>query len=312
LAAMMRGPSRIAIRLAGNVSAKQTADGADLRVKPSPDFTVFARRDDTLFRFQRDFASLTHGAGHPSRHHAARLCRPRRLAQRPTTHHRDVLAYEVSARSPTPSTEYSKGTTTRHHRHRGVGRAPAAGGCGWTPEQMVQAIGITVGATHRNERAATMRGRTRKPSRRDCRRKAMFSRVAHDGIDRSGKCVRGNYGFFKVMAKAGRSAAAWRALSASPRSHTLSDRASSRRPSRRPVRWKGAAVHQSADDIPTVTFHVSHSRSRSWPDSPKNGSARRMKPPTTVSRMRRGLVLMYGKDRGRNITKTLSARRQHA
>src|SRR5581483_1780062 len=61
------GPSKIAIKLAGDVSAKQPATVLISGTKTSADLATFA--NGTMFRyldFNDAFVSLTHGAGHPS------------------------------------------------------------------------------------------------------------------------------------------------------------------------------------------------------------------------------------------------------
>src|SRR6202166_1774713 len=61
------GPSKIAIKLASDVSSKQPATVLISGIKTSPDLAVFA--DGVMIRyldFNDAFVSLTHGAGHPS------------------------------------------------------------------------------------------------------------------------------------------------------------------------------------------------------------------------------------------------------
>src|ERR1700689_5358625 len=61
------GPSRIAIKLAGDVTSKQPATVLISGIKTSPDLAVFA--NGVMIRyldFNDAFVSLTHGAGHPS------------------------------------------------------------------------------------------------------------------------------------------------------------------------------------------------------------------------------------------------------
>src|SRR6516164_8385808 len=60
-------PSKIALKLAGGVSAKQPATVLISGIETSPDLAVFA--DGVMIRyldFNDAFVSLTHGAGHPS------------------------------------------------------------------------------------------------------------------------------------------------------------------------------------------------------------------------------------------------------
>ena len=61
------GPSKIAIKLAGDVTAKQPATVLISGTKTAPDLAVFA--NGVMIRyldFNDAFVSLTHGAGHPS------------------------------------------------------------------------------------------------------------------------------------------------------------------------------------------------------------------------------------------------------
>ena len=91
------GPSKIAIRLASDVSSKQPATVLISGIKTSPDLAVFA--DGVMIRyldFNDAFVSLTHGAGHPSDTLAALLT----SAELTARSGRDlvtatVLAYEV-------------------------------------------------------------------------------------------------------------------------------------------------------------------------------------------------------------------------
>ncbi|MDB5635712.1 MAG: prpD, partial [Bradyrhizobium sp.] len=61
------GPSKIAIKLASDVSSKQAATVLFSGIRTSPDLAVFA--NGVMIRyldFNDAFVSLTHGAGHPS------------------------------------------------------------------------------------------------------------------------------------------------------------------------------------------------------------------------------------------------------
>ncbi|HSY56219.1 MAG TPA: MmgE/PrpD family protein, partial [Bradyrhizobium sp.] len=91
------GPSKIAIKLAGDVSARQPATVLISGIETSPDLAVFA--DGVMIRyldFNDAFVSFTHGAGHPSDTIAALLT----AAELNGRSGRDlitatVLAYEV-------------------------------------------------------------------------------------------------------------------------------------------------------------------------------------------------------------------------
>ena len=92
-----------------------------------------------------------------------------------------------------------------HSTITGMGAVVGAGKLmGLTPEQMVQAIGITVGGN-----TATRQGRADELSNwkayaaADACRKAMFAiELAQNGMTGPGKVFEGRYGFFKVMGKA--------------------------------------------------------------------------------------------------------------
>jgi 2-methylcitrate dehydratase len=99
------GPSRIAIRLAGDVSAKQPATVLISGTKTAPDLAVFA--NGVMIRyldFNDAFVSLPHGAGHPSDTIAA-LLSSAEIARRSG---RDLITatfpMKCSARSPMSST----------------------------------------------------------------------------------------------------------------------------------------------------------------------------------------------------------------
>ena len=85
------GPSKIAIKLASDVSSKQPATVLISGIKTSPDLAVFA--NGVMIRyldFNDAFVSLTHGAGHPSDTIAALLTAAElTAAQRPRSHHRN-------------------------------------------------------------------------------------------------------------------------------------------------------------------------------------------------------------------------------
>jgi 2-methylcitrate dehydratase len=83
------GPSKIAIKLAGDVTAKQPATVLISGTRTAPDLAVFA--NGVMIRyldFNDAFVSLTHGAGHPSHRSTAVLGRDRGT-QWPRPRHRD-------------------------------------------------------------------------------------------------------------------------------------------------------------------------------------------------------------------------------
>jgi len=151
------GPSKIAIKLANEVGSKQA--GATVLCsgfRTTPDLAVFA--NGVMIRyldFNDAFVSLTHGAGHPSDTIAA-LLTPAELNARSG---RDlivatVLAYEVFCKIADVFDYLGNGID--HSTITGI--AAVVGACrlwGLTPEQMVHAIGITVGGN-----TATRQGRS--------------------------------------------------------------------------------------------------------------------------------------------------------
>src|SRR5262249_60904999 len=136
----------IAIKLAGDVSAKQPATVLFTGIKTSPDLAVFA--NGVMIRyldFNDAFVSLTHGAGHPSDTIAALLA----AAELNNRSGRDlitatVLAYEVFCK--VADTFDYLGAGVDHSTITGVAAVIGASRLmGLTPEQMVHAIGVTVG-----------------------------------------------------------------------------------------------------------------------------------------------------------------------
>lgn len=292
------GPSRIAIRLAGNVSAKQPATVLISGVKTSPDLAVFA--NGVMIRyldFNDAFVSLTHGAGHPSDTIAALLS----SAELTSRSGRDlitatVLAYEVFCKIADVYDYLGNGID--HTTITGMAAVVGAGRLtGLTPEQMVQAIGITVGGN-----TATRQGRSDALSNwkafaaADACRKAMFSvELAHDGMTGPGKVFEGTYGFFKVMGKKpveapqlgepfGIRRAFTKRFPLGQFSQTVAQAAVEARP-----------FITSADDIAEVNIHVSHSAIKIMADGPEKWKPQTHETADHSIPYAAGLVLMYGK-----------------
>jgi 2-methylcitrate dehydratase len=199
------GPSRIAIKLASDVTSKQSATVLCSGIKTSPELAVFA--NGVMIRyldFNDAFVSLTHGAGHPSDTIAALLT----TAELSGRSGRDlitatVLAYEVFCKVADVFDYLGNGID--HSTITGIAAVVGAGRLmGLTPEQMMHAIGITVGGN-----TATRQGRADELSNwkafaaADACRKAIFSvQLAQDGMTGPGKVFEGRYGFFKVMGRA--------------------------------------------------------------------------------------------------------------
>jgi 2-methylcitrate dehydratase len=198
------GPSKIAIKLAGDVSATQPATVLISGVKTSPDLAVFA--NGVMIRyldFNDAFVSFTHGAGHPSDTIAALLT----TAELNARSGRDlitatVLAYEVFCKIADIFDYLGNGID--HTTITGMAAVVGAGRLmGLAPEQLVQAIGITVGGN-----TATRQGRSDALSNwkafaaADACRKAIFAlQLAQNGMTGPGKVFEGTYGFFKVIGK---------------------------------------------------------------------------------------------------------------
>jgi len=196
------GPSKIAIKLAGDVTAKQPATVLISGTRTSPDLAVFA--NGVMIRyldFNDAFVSLTHGAGHPSDTIAALLS----TAEVSGRGGRDlitatVLSYEVFCKIADVFDYLGNGID--HTTITGMAATVGAGRLmGLTPEEMVQAIGITVGGN-----TATRQGRSDALSNwkafaaADACRKAIFSlKLAQNGMTGPARVFEGTYGFFKVM-----------------------------------------------------------------------------------------------------------------
>jgi 2-methylcitrate dehydratase len=197
-------PSRIAIRLASEVSAKQGATVLFSGTRTSPDLAVFA--NGVMIRyldFNDAFVSLTHGAGHPSDTIAALLT----AAELTGRSGRDlitatVLAYEVFCKIADVFDYLGNGID--HSTITGIAAVAGAGRLmGLTAEEMVHAIGITVGGN-----TATRQGRSDALSNwkayaaADACRKAIFSvQLAQAGMTGPNNVFEGSYGFFKVMGR---------------------------------------------------------------------------------------------------------------
>jgi 2-methylcitrate dehydratase len=295
------GPSRIAIKLAGDVSAKQPATVLISGVRTSPDLAVFA--NGVMIRyldFNDAFVSLTHGAGHPSDTIAALLS----SAELTSRGGRDlitatVLAYEVFCKIADVFDYLGNGID--HSTITGMAAVVGAGRLtGLTPEQMVQAIGITVGGN-----TATRQGRSDALSNwkafaaADACRKAMFSvELARDGMTGPGKVFEGSYGFFKVMGK--------KLVEKLVEAPQLGEPFGIRRAftKRFPLGQFSQTVAQAAvearpfvtsvDDIAEVNIHVSHSAIKIMADSPEKWQPQTHETADHSIPYAAGLVLMNG------------------
>jgi 2-methylcitrate dehydratase len=197
-------PSKIAMKLAGNASAQQSATVLFTGIKTTPDLAIFT--NGVMIRyldFNDAFVSQSNGAGHPSDMIGA-LLTAAELKQRSG---RDlitatILSYEVFCKIADVFDYLGNGID--HSTITGMGAVVGAGWLmGLTPEQMVQAIGITVGGN-----TATRQGRADELSNwkayaaADACRKAFFAvQLAQNGMTGPSKVFEGRYGFFKVMGR---------------------------------------------------------------------------------------------------------------
>src|SRR6201999_116820 len=291
------GPSKIAIKLAGDVSAKQPATVLIIGTKTSADLATFA--NGTMIRyldFNDAFVSLTHGAGHPSDTIAALLSAAevsgRSGADLITA---TVLSYEVFCKIADVFDYLGNGID--HTTITGMAAVVGAGRLmGLTGEQMVQAIGITVGGN-----PATRQGRSDALSNwkafaaADACRKAIFSiELAGNGMTGPAKVFEGTYGFFKLMGKKpvdapqlgepfGIRRAFTKRFPLGQFSQTVAQAAVEARP-----------AFKSADEIAEVNIHVSHSAIKIMADSPEKWKPQTHETADHSIPYAAGLVLMYG------------------
>jgi 2-methylcitrate dehydratase len=291
------GPSKIAIKLAGDVTAKQPATVLIGGVKTSPDLAVFA--NGVMIRyldFNDAFVSLTHGAGHPSDTIAALLS----AAEVNGRSGRDlitatVLSYEVFCKIADVFDYLGNGID--HTTITGMAAVVGAGRLvGLTPEEMVQAIGITVGGN-----TATRQGRSDALSNwkafaaADACRKAIFStELAQNGMTGPGLVFEGTYGFFKVMGKKqvgpvqlgepyGIRRAFTKRFPLGQFSQTVAQAAVEARP-----------FVKSVDDVEAVNISVSHSAIKIMADSPDKWHPQTHETADHSIPYAAALALMYG------------------
>ena len=291
------GPSRIAIKLASEVTAKVPATVLISGVKTSLDLATFA--NGVMIRyldFNDAFVSLTHGAGHPSDTVAALLS----AAEVSGGSGRDlitaaVLSYEVFCKIADVFDYLGNGID--HSTITGMAATGGAGRLiGLTPEQMVQAIGITVGGN-----TATRQGRSDALSNwkafaaADACRKAIFStELAQNGMTGPGSVFEGSYGFFKVMGKRpvspvqlaepyGIRRAFTKRFPLGQFSQTVAQAAVEAR-----------SFARSADDIEAVNINVSHSAIKIMADSPEKWHPQTHETADHSIPYAAAVVLMYG------------------
>ena len=196
------GPSQIAINLASDVNAKRGATVLCNGIKTSPDLAAFA--NGVMIRyldFNDAFVSLTHGAGHPSDTIAALLA----AAELRERSGRDlitatVLSYEVFCKIA--DTFDYLGSGVDHSTMTGFATVVGASRLmGLSLEQMVHAIGITVGGNTaiRQGRADTL-SNWKAFAAADASRKAIFSaQLAQSGMTGPSNVFEGRLGFFNLI-----------------------------------------------------------------------------------------------------------------
>jgi 2-methylcitrate dehydratase len=292
------GPSQIALKLASDVTAKQGATVLFSGIKTSPDLAVFT--NGVMIRyldFNDAFVSLTHGAGHPSDTIAALLT----AAELNGRSGRDliaatVVAYEVFCKIADVFDYLGNGID--HSTITGIAAVVGAGRLmGLTVDQMVQAIGVTVGGN-----TATRQGRSDALSNwkafaaADACRKAIFSvQLAQNGMTGPNKVFEGSYGFFKVMG---------RKQVAPPQ---LGEPYGIRRTftKRFPLGQFSQTVAQAAlearpfvtstDDVQEINIHVSRSAIKIMADGPDKWRPQTHETADHSIPYAAGLMLMYGK-----------------
>ena len=197
------GPSQIAIKLAGAVSAKQGATVLCSGIRTSPDLAVFA--NGVMIRyldFNDGYISLGTG-GHPSDTIAA-LLPTAELAGRSG---RDlitatVLAYEVFCK--VADVLDTRGLGLDHSTVTGLAAVVGAGRLmGLTQQQLVHAIGITVGGnTAINQgRVGTLSNWKTFASAEACRKAIFAAQLAQAGMTGPDQVFEGRDGFFNVISR---------------------------------------------------------------------------------------------------------------
>lgn len=292
------GPSKIVIKLASDVTSKQAATVLFSGIKTSPDLAVFA--NGVMIRyldFNDAFVSLTHGAGHPSDTIAALLT----AAELTGRSGRDlitatVLAYEVFGKVADVFDYLGNGID--HSTITGIAAVVGASSLmRLTPQQMVHAIGITVGGN-----TATRQGRADELSNwkafaaADASRKAIFAaQLAQNGMTGPGKIFEGRYGFFKVMGRQpvqppqlgepfGIRRAFTKRFPVGQFSQTVAQAA-----------LEAQTFFKNSDDIQEINIHVSRSAIKIMADGPDKWRPQTHETADHSIPYAAGLVLMYGK-----------------
>jgi 2-methylcitrate dehydratase len=291
-------PSRIARKLAGDVSAKDGATVLCAAFKTSPDLAVFA--NGVMIRyldFNDAFVSLTHGAGHPSDTIASLVT----AAELNARSGRDlitatVLAYEVFCKIGDVFDYLGNGID--HSTITGFAAVVGAGRLmGLSPEQMVHAIGITVGGNTatRQGRADTLSNWKAFAAADACRKAIFAAQLAQNGMTGPSNVFEGRYGFFKVMGRApvmppqlgepyGIRRAFTKRFPLGQFSQTVAQAAVEAR-----------SFFKTPDDIQEVNIRVSRSAIKIMADGPDKWRPQTHETADHSIPYAAGLVLMYGK-----------------
>ena len=292
------GPSRIAMKLASDVSAKQAGTVLLSGIKTSPERAAFA--NGVMIRyldFNDAYVSRMSGPGHPSDTLAALLV----AAELGGRSGRDlitatVLAYEVYCKIADVYDYTTNGID--HTTVTGMAAVVGAGHLmGLTSDQLVQAIGITVGGN-----TATGQGRSDALSNwktyaaADACRKAIFAvQLAQAGMSGPKRVFEGTYGFFKVMSREpiaqpqlgepfGIRTAFTKRFPLGQFSQTVAQAAVQARPS-----------IKSTDDLAEININVSRAAITIMADSPDKWRPQTHETADHSMPYSAGLALMYGR-----------------
>jgi len=290
-------PSKIAIKLASDVSSKQDATVLISGMRTSPDLAVFA--NGVMIRyldFNDALVSLTHGGGHPSDMIAALLT----SAELKARSGRDlitatVLAYEVFCKIADVFDYLNNGID--HSTITGIAAVVGAGRLmGLTAQEMVHAIGITVGGnTATRQGRADLLSNWKAFAAADACRKAIFSvQLTQAGMTGPSNVFEGRYGFFKVMGREpvappqlgepfGIRCAFTKRFPLGQFSQTVAQAAMEVR-----------SFFTSPDDIQEVNLDVSHSAIKIMADGPDKWRPQTHETADHSIPYAAGLVLMYG------------------
>jgi 2-methylcitrate dehydratase len=276
------GPSQIAIKLASDVNAKRGATVLCNGIKTSPDLAAFA--NGVMIRyldFNDAFVSITHGAGHPSDTIAALLAEAEPMGRSG----RDliaatVLSYEIFCKIA--DTFDYLGSGVDHSTITGFAAVVGASRLmGLSREQMVHAIGITVGGNTaiRQGRADTL-SNWKAFAAADASRKAVFSaQLAQSGMTGPSNVFEGRLGFFNLISH--KPTAPLQLGAPSPNASRL---VSFLKPSPK-LRLKRDSSSKTRTKFRKSTFGFPAPRSRSWQTVRTSGGRKPTKLQTTVSRM---------------------------